>query len=289
MAHSDCNISQKILIVGAGGMLGSMLFCELSKKGYDVLGTIRKRGNHPYFYQKNIVCGIDIRKNKDLQNVINYYEPNLIVNCAAITNTKRNIINAFQINTIFPHLLKHLCKKNARIIHYSTDAVYKKGNSARTEEAKISPNSIYGYTKFFGEITGENTLVLRTSMIGPELESKRHLLERLVNSQGKIYAGVNAEFSGLTTLEHASILINLIIPNNKITGIYNLGGESITKYALISKIAEIYALPIEVVPCSGIEGYRLDSEKFQTITGYVPPPWEVMLQDLKDYKWDIGG
>ena len=65
------------------------------------MGTIRKRGNHPYFYQKNIICGIDIRKNKDLQNVINYYEPNLIVNCAAITNTKRNIINAFQINTIF--------------------------------------------------------------------------------------------------------------------------------------------------------------------------------------------
>jgi dTDP-4-dehydrorhamnose reductase len=102
-------------------------------------------------------------------------EFDLVINCAAIHDMKEceeKPHGAFLVNAMAPYMLAMTCKK---LIHISTAYVF--GNdpvwpSGRRESDAPSPLSVYGTTKYLGELmirlAGEQHLIVRTdALYGP--------------------------------------------------------------------------------------------------------------------------
>ena len=83
-----------------------------------------------------------------------------------------------KINSLLPHQLLNLSKKySARMIHISTDCVFSGKVGNYSENELPDPVDYYGKSKLLGEFYDPKHLVIRTSIIGHELNTKRGLLE----------------------------------------------------------------------------------------------------------------
>jgi dTDP-4-dehydrorhamnose reductase len=215
----------KILILGAGGMAGSMITKYL--KNYyepdDVTGLLRDN--------------FDVLNN-DIPDLSNY---DYVINCIGLIKQKSSDDKLFfTINSDFP---KKLAKKHKKIIHISSDCVFsgklsmdKKYNTNDIRDAQDS----YGKSKADGELI--NAMILRTSIIGPSKDNSG-LFEWFKNTtENPVNGFCNHWWSGITTLELAKI-INDIIRNDKYKhGIYQISSEPISKYALLCIINNIFNL-----------------------------------------------
>ena len=78
------NINKKILILGASGMLGSMLYKYLSDdQDLLVYGTYRNPDIKNYFkneLRERLIC-IDVNSEYQLRSVIGKLSPIIIINC----------------------------------------------------------------------------------------------------------------------------------------------------------------------------------------------------------------
>jgi dTDP-4-dehydrorhamnose reductase len=283
----------KVLILGASGMVGHCLFILMKEKGIETYGTIRDEKKLPEnFFKKyqNFLYTFNVNYNKDwsfLNDIVKKIQPDIIINTIGIIKHKKNILPSIYIivNSIFPFFLKESFY-NTRIIHISTDCVFDGLKGNYTENDPPNPIDIYGKSKQLGEIDGFNCVTLRTSIIGHELKEKYNLLEWFLsqpdNSVIKGYS--NAIFSGFTVVELEKIISNIIIPNKNIYNLYHLSSNPINKYDLLLMIKEIYKKNIKIEKDSTLKIDRsLNSEKFKSITNYIPPSWEDMIKDLYNY------
>ncbi len=119
--------------------------------------------------------GIDIRDNKSVMRVLNRYNPDWIINCAAYTNVDKAETDekaACAVNCEgAAALARGAIEINARMVHISTDFVFN-GNNAKPwcPYDKPAPCSVYGKTKLNGEIKVQdilkkNTLIIRTAWL----------------------------------------------------------------------------------------------------------------------------
>ena len=99
---------------------------------------------------------------------------------------------------------------------------------------------IYGRTKFLGELSYPNTLTLRTSIIGHELNSCLSLIDWFLSQKEIIKGYGKAIFSGLPTVEIGRVIKDFIIPFETLSGLYHLSSEPISKYELLSLVSKIY-------------------------------------------------
>ena len=188
------------------------------------------------------------------------------------------------LNTKLPNALSDLAKSvNFKFIHFSTDCVFsgKKGNY--TEKDISDCVDYYGKTKYLGENNSINTINLRTSIIGHELNTKIGLLEWFLSSKKKVFGFKKAIFSGLTTLEIAKIVEKHIINKNVIKyGTFHISSKPISKYDLLKMISKIYKKNILITPNYNIKCNRaLNSNKFRKVTGYDRKNWKEMLVELR--------
>lgn len=80
-----------------------------------------------------------------------------------------------KINTVFPHVLSGVCDSlHIKLIHPTTDCVYTGLKGSYTEKDIPDENGMYGMSKRLGE--PENCCVIRTSIIGEEINHKYSLL-----------------------------------------------------------------------------------------------------------------
>lgn len=288
----------KVLILGSTGLLGSTLLKYFSKKNnFKCYGAIRK---NPYSTKlrnistklrniKNIkICKIDYKKKSDIITVFNQIKPNIIINCIGIINKftqKNKISETIRINSILPHDLAEIVNlKKKRLIHFSTDCVFsgKKGNYIETDIA--DPQDVYGQSKLLGELNYPNTLTLRTSIVGHELQSKNGLLEWFLDQNKPVKGYKNAIFSGLTALEIAKVLDKFVIPNTDLEGLYQLSGKKISKYDLLDIIKKVYKKNIKININKNVKVNRsLNSNLFQQITGYKPKTWNKMIKEMFEF------
>ena len=134
-----------------------------------------------------------------------------------------------------------------------------------------------------GEVNDcDNTVTLRTSIIGKELNTKRGLLEWLISQSKlnkKVYGFKNVIFSGFPTIEVARIIHKYIIPNTELKGIYHLSSDPIDKYSLLKLIKRFYSLDIMInEEYDNVLDRSLDSSKFRIKTGFTPYDWEYLVQ-----------
>lgn len=274
----------KILVLGANGMIGSAILRLLSLNSkWDVAGTVRSEKN--FGFRMGKLIQIKTLDDRDvLRELLDYETPDLTINCAGITKHAPfgdDALKALSMNAVLPHeLLQYSNKNNSRLIHISSDCVFS-GQKGDYSEADITDaTDLYGRTKALGEITGKHAVTLRTSTIGHEIETKFGLLEWFL-SQRECYGFKSAMFSGVTSLELATVIRDFVIPNENANGLYNLGSKTISKYDLLRIINDIYQSNVDIYADTSFKIDRsLNSKKFTNDFGYIAPDWHDMVARL---------
>lgn len=283
----------KILVVGASGMIGSTMFRVMSEKfGSNVVGTMRDPSSAHYFahcLRDQLIFNIDLENSDSLIGMLDRTRPDVVINCAGLTKHKPGSdepLKALPINSLMPHRLAKLCSMlGTRFIHVSTDCVFSGRHGLYTEKDIPDADDVYGRSKILGEVYGPNSVTLRTSTIGRELSSKYGLLEWFLDQKDTCKGYRNAIFSGLPTVLFAQIVRDIVIPNEKLMGLYNVSAAPISKFSLLQLIAKIYTKNITIIPDDTLLIDRsLDSSLFHTSTGYVAPSWDEIIHTMRSYE-----
>ena len=153
----------KVLITGAGGLVGRALVEHCSSKGDEVLSYDHK--------------GLDIADAGAVESAVLEQLPDAVINCAAWTDVdgcESNPEKAEQVNARGPENLARASRKaNAVLITISTDYVFDgKKEGFYTQRDQPVPISVYGNFKLKGERRAQEeharTIVVRTGYIfGP--------------------------------------------------------------------------------------------------------------------------
>ncbi len=280
----------KVVVLGVSGLIGHKLFQVLSQK-FETFGTIReaKEGylHIPFFKNKNIIENVDAFNMKEMQNMLNQIDPDVVLNCIGITKRKKEIevpYTAIYINSLFPHILADWAKKNhKRVIHFSTDCVFNGVDGGYTEQSNPNAEDMYGKTKALGEINYKHTLTIRSSFIGRELFSHTEILDWFLLQQDDSIKGfTNAMYTGVSTLVLAR-MVSIIIENYpKLSGLRQLAIENpISKYDLLNIAKKSFNKETEIIPDDKTSIYaNLNGKKLQKEMGYNLPSWEVMMDEL---------
>ena len=282
----------KVLILGSTGLLGNNLLKYFSiKSNFECFGIVRKNSDKKKLkYIKNIkLYKIDFNKPGNIRKVFDRIKPNIIINCIGVI---KQVVNSnmnseiIKVNSFLPHFLSELVNENnkIRLIHFSTDCIFSglKGNYLEKDIADAK--DIYGVSKMLGEVNYPNALTLRTSIIGHELKTKHSLLNWFLSQKKSIKGYKNAIFSGLTAPEIARVLIKYVFPNRKLKGIYHLSGKPISKFDLLYIVKKVYKKKIKIMPDLETKINRsLNSGLFKKVTGYKPPTWNKLIQEMYDF------
>lgn len=214
-----------------------------------------------------------------------------VVNCIGVTNrfSQQQPLVAYFINSAFPHLLAQ--SYGSKLIHITTDCVFN-GNAGApyTEDSMPSPTDLYGLTKMLGEPM-DRSLVLRTSIIGPEISGFVSLVEWVRKQDGQVVKGFNQHhWNGITTLEFGKIVDRIFshrsdYPRN---GLFHIYSTDVTKHDMIVAIAKKYHVDVTVTPTNGP---RLDRRlrTVKDLNGKLQiPPFGEMLRDLPELSLEKG-
>lgn len=270
-------------------MLGHQLFRHF-KERHDVRVTLRLGREaydvHRVFDPGTAFCGIDARQTDVLWQVIADFRPEAVVNAVGIVKQRseaKEVIPSLEINSLLPHRLALLCRTaGARLVHLSTDCVFSGRRGNYRESDQPDAEDLYGRTKLLGEVSEPHCITLRTSMIGPELSRKTGLLEWFLVQRGQTVKGfTKAIFSGFPTSELARIVEQVLVDAPTVYGVYHVAAAPISKYDLLSLIRDRLRLPVTIERDSTFECDRsLDASRFHRDTGYAPPAWEAMIDDM---------
>ena len=131
-----------IWITAAERRLGSSLV-DLLKKDMDhkVVGTD---------------MDVDITDMEAVEQSIKVYRPNIVINCASISDLaycEQNMVEAFKVNALGARNLAAASRGvNAKMIQLSTDDVFSGLSAGQLTEFDVpDPQSVYGKSKFAGE------------------------------------------------------------------------------------------------------------------------------------------
>ena len=279
----------RVLILGGSGMLGHKLYQVLSTR-CDTYATTREPFNayasYGIFNPDHLLSGVDVVQFDTVVRAMARVQPNVVVNCVGIVKqlaAAKDPIISIMINSLFPHRAADLCAAiGARFIHISTDCVFSGRKGNYTEHDIPDPDDLYGRSKLLGEMNREGCLTIRTSMIGRELKRQTGLLEWFLGQDGLTVKGyTNAIFSGFTTQTLSTIIADVIVEHPQLCGLYHVSAEPISKYDLLVRLRDAFALNVVIEPYQAVKVDRsLDSARFREVTGFVSPDWDAMINDL---------
>ena len=230
----------KILLLGSAGMAGHIIKKELLKISdkFEIVDIARNSNYTRPTYE------IDLRNFKSIETLITNHDFDYIINCSGILNkiAEDNPDEAILINSYLPHFLEKITQfKKAKIIQISTDCVFSGSKGNYLEKDLKDGVGYYAQTKALGELINNKDLTIRTSIIGPDLNTNGiGLFNWFIKQTGSIDGYCNAYWSGVTTLQLAKSIIKLILEKNSISGVIHLtNNNKISKYDLLQIIKNI--------------------------------------------------
>lgn len=155
-------MSERLVITGAGGLVGRVLTAQARGRGHEVLALTSSQCDvtNPTALEHHIDAG------------------DVVINCAAYTkvdDAENDVVNARAVNAAGAENVAHACARaGAELIHVSTDYVFSGefgGGQPRPYEIddETGPLSVYGLTKLEGEFEVLSAMpgahVVRTSWI----------------------------------------------------------------------------------------------------------------------------
>ncbi len=284
----------RILILGATGMLGHTLLRVLAAlPDCDTWGTLRGTVVPTKLAHEessaHLIDNFDVEDNGALARAFSIAQPDVVINCIGLVKQlagANDPLLVLPINSLLPHrLARHCATVDARLIHISTDCVFNgvKGNYVESDLSDAA--DLYGRSKFIGEVLGANTITLRTSIIGHELATAHSLLEWFLAQSGPVKGFTKAYFSGVPTVELATIIRDHVLPRPALNGLYHVAAARISKYDLLKQVAAIYQRVVEIIPDDSLVIDRsLNSNRFSEVTGYTAPTWSALIRKMHDFQ-----
>lgn len=233
----------KIYVFGSNGMLGNYVCKYLKSNNLNVIGI--KRDDYD-------LSTIDIHSFTQFIDNLKLNQNDIVINCAGIIPQSKNydgssIKEYINVNSVFPILLSNIINKyNAKMIHITTDCVFSGKNGNYIETDNHDETNLYGTTKSLGENC--DCTIIRTSIIGEELNKKVSLLEWVKSNKNKEINGyTNHYWNGVSCLELSKIIYKIITDNLYWNGVRHIYSPySVSKYELTKIINDVYDLNIKI-------------------------------------------
>lgn len=278
--------SKRVLVLGASGMLGNaMLRLFVARGVHEVVGAVRSASalrQLPESVHGHVMPGVDVENNDTLAALFGRVRPDVVINCVGLVKQladSNRPLAALPINSLLPHRLAALCAiGGARLVHISTDCVFAGTRGMYLESDTPDAADLYGRSKLLGEVDEPNAVTLRTSIIGHELGSSRGLIGWFLAQEGGVRGYARAVFSGLPTVELATIIHDNVLIQPDLRGLYHVAASPIDKFSLLRLVARQYGHKIAIEPDDRLVIDRsLDSTHFRAATGYEPPDWTELV------------
>lgn len=247
----------KVLLTGSNGLLGQAVTSIFSRESdIELIQTSAEEKSYlDYGYPYKT---LDITVKEDVKKIIEFYEPEIIINCAAYTNvdkceTERELSWKINVDGV-KNLIIAARRSDSKIIHFSTDYIFDGKNGPYSEVSVPNPISFYGREK----LASENSLVtsdirftiIRTLVlygIGNNVKPNFALwmLEELRNNRPVNI--VTDQISNVTMIDDLAFG-TLKIVEKGCTGIYNIAGSDIlSRFDFAMKMCEVFKLNKELI------------------------------------------
>jgi len=267
-----------IWVVGASGRVGRALKTTLKKNtDFKVIATGRE---------------VNITKLSEIEQAIMVYRPNVVVNCASISNAvycEDHKVEAFGVNAIGARNLAVVSERNnIKIIQLSTDEVFSgEHNFAKNEFDTPTPDTVYGQSKLAGENfvreLNPKHLIIRSSWVyGEDWEDYVSVVLDHAKKGEKFDAAVD-RISSPTYMKRIVDFIIKMIPKEEY-GLYHVASEgSCSRYELATTILSLAGYDTKLaVPVSGantnVVSTLLDNLMMKITDVYQMPEWHVDLE-----------
>ena len=243
----------KVIILGSKGMLGKYVWSYLDLAGFDCVG-VNKDSLDAATATEEKLEEVFFKEIKLIE------KGDVVINCMGTIKPRVDSLgdlNAIQVNSVFPRLLANFCEKHGlNLIHPTTDCVYTGLKGSYNENDKYDVSDVYGMSKAMGE--PNNCTVIRTSIIGEEVNQGRSLVEWVKSSANTTINGfTNHYWNGITTLEWAKVAEALINLDMEEAAFIQPTIKTLSKYEVLGLIKEVFT-PDSKTVISAVE-----SEKFQ--------------------------
>lgn len=290
-----------MLVLGATGMLGSTLVRELGRvPGIELHATARDVAALPADMRSLLgerAVELEVLDDADRRRLLEQVRPDVVVNAIGVVKQApevSDLVATVQINSLLPHQLALECDAvGARLVHVSTDCVFSGRRGLYSETDVPDPVDFYGRSKLVGEVDGDRHLTIRTSIIGNEVRRHSSLLDWFLSQDGTVVRGfARAVYSGVTTVEFARFLREVVLPTPGLSGLYQLSSDPITKFDLLHLVADEYGWDGEIVRDEDFACDRsMTGDLLADATGYRPPPWPEMISALRQAgaAWGLEG
>src|SRR5688572_14715017 len=132
----------KVLVTGAGGLLGSKLIALLERQpGVELIATARKQ--LAVAPKKSTFHLLDISVEADVARVLETVQPDVVINTAAMTQVDDCELNreeCWKQNVTAVKYLAETCDRhNCHLIHVSTDFIFDGTHGPLGEEEEPGP------------------------------------------------------------------------------------------------------------------------------------------------------
>ena len=256
MEFEEAPIQPRVILFGANGMLGSYVNRYLSGTGYyeSIVPLTRK--------DYDITSGDRAALFQLLHRHRARGRTTVIINCAGVIpqTGEQDAAKYMAGNTKFPVMLDEYAGLfGVRLIHITTDCIFHgKGEvplgGFREEDAgeagaEYWETGDYGRSKRECEAKMVHGTLIRTSIIGEELKTRRSLIEYIKSQRnGKVRGYANHYWNGVTTLELAKIIHQVIEKNLYWKGParHFFSDRVYSKYEIVKLVNMIYRLGIDV-------------------------------------------
>lgn len=280
--------ASRILVVGANGMLGHEAIRVLAPD-FEVWGACRRPQDLPALGvpSERMLGGLDATKTASAYALIERVRPDLVLNAVGIVKQRaqaKAAIPSITVNSLWPHVLADACAAHgSRMVHLSTDCVFSGARGQYVESDVPDDFGLYGRSKLLGEVIDRNNVVtLRTSMVGWQLGEPTGLVAWFAAHRNEPLKGfTKAVFSGLTARALTEVIRDVLLPDTTLSGLWHVSADPIDKFTLLAELAGYLGWDVDLSPVDEpVIDRSLDSTRFRVRTGWTPPGWDEMLEEL---------
>lgn len=272
----------RVLVTGAGGMLGRDVVEELENQGYEVIPLTH--------------VALDITNGKVVKEAILQHKPEAVINCAAYTKVdqaEEEYQKALEVNALGVRNLALACRETgAVLVHISTDYVF---DGSRQKPWGIydqrNPLNAYGQSKYLGErfletIAPKYFLVRTSRLFGEHGPNFVEAILKLARERETLTVVDDQWGCPTYTRDLARALADLLASG--CYGVYHITNRGATTwYHFAREILAVAGLNTPVKPITSAEFPRparrpaysvLDPFPLEKTIGYLLPPWPDALK-----------
>jgi len=251
----------KVLITGNSSLPGYRATLAMLGRGFEVIGTYLTH-EIPLEHDSLTKVRADIRNFNELSELFKKYKPEVVLHMAAygdVDGCEKNRDLAWDVNVRGTTNVVRLASKFSEYILYlSTDYVFDGLKGEYREFDPPNPINYYGLTKLCGEIVVMSSdikhSIVRASSIYGFGPGRENFAKLLVKKLGK-KEPVRAIYNQYTSPTQATLLAKAIleIVEKRLTGIFHIVGERMSRFEFALKIAEALRLDKSLIKQASME------------------------------------